>query len=326
MVEFRTVNDFLCKEFGSLYSCKADEEKCRMCNEGAFAKIKNGASVKKKYGAILVDEVQGIEFQTLVAIFDATGKAYPYREFYFFCDEQQTLHKNKGVLEDGDKENLNGSKKKVVKAPAKGIGPYVTPNGNHRFKNEKLTRVAQYIQTMQKEDYAIDELAIKTGPIQEDLFEQNAFKVSKGNTTQIRNGLQQLFNLTPPNKDETKDAIVVMFASQKGALGFGKENLSSILPREWKLYRTHTAECKEDEEAKMCDQESRRNFCEYDKTLHITTIDCMQGHTFSKVFFVIDRDVTTEELFTGCTRARDVWYVLDVTKESNQFDELKQLN
>ena len=326
MVEFRTVNDFLCKEFGSLYPCKADEDKCRMCNEEAFAKIKHGASVKKKYGAILVDEAQGIESQTMEAIFDATGKAFPRREFYFFCDEQQTLHKNKGVLEDGDKEKLNGSKKKVVKAPAKGFGPYVTLSGNHRFKNEKLTHVAQYIQAMQKEDYAIDELAIKTGPIQENLFEQNAFKVSKGNKTQIQNGLQQLCNLTLPNKGGTKDAIVVMCASQKEALDFGKENLSDILPSGWKLYRTHTAENTANEEAKKCDQEARRNFREYNKTLHITTIDCMQGHTFSKVLFVIDREISSEELFTACTRARDILYVLDLTDGHTYYTKLKQFN
>jgi hypothetical protein len=326
MVEFRTVNDFLCKEFASLYPCKADEEKCRMCNEEAFEKIKDGASVKKKYGAILVDEAQGIEAQMLKAIFDATGNAFPYREFYFFCDEQQTLHKNKGVLEDGDNENPNGSKKKVVKSPAKGFGRYVTLKGNYRFKNEKLTHVAQYIQTMQKEDYAIDELAIELGPIHEDLFEQNAFKVSKGNKTKIRNGLQQLCNLTLLNKGETKDAIVVMFASQKEALDFGKKNLSDILPCGWELYRTHTAKNKEDEEAKKCDQEARRNFREYNKTLHITTIDCMQGHTFSKVLFVIDRKLSSEELFTACTRARDMLYVLDLTDEHAYYTKLKQFN
>lgn len=52
----------------------------------------------------------------------------------------------------------------------------------------------------------------------------------------------------------------------------------------------------------------------------------MQGHTFSKVLFVVNLPLKGEALFTACTRARDILYVLDMTPEGTYYDKLKHFN
>lgn len=326
-VTCQTVNDFLCKRFGHGKSCWADTKKCADCNQEALKKINNGEGVKKAYGAVLMDELQLVDPEIVKAVHKATEKANPYREFYLFGDEQQTLHDHDKILEENSEEPQKAKKTKVIKVPRLGFGEWKTLKQSHRFANLRLQEVADFIQrNCLTEAYDVTALAYERKPAQGRRFNQKAFRIMRGDKGQLVDAFKRLHQEEIRKENNKKEAVVIMFASKDLACEFGKKGKNGFpLPPGWEFYTTHPAEDKTGKDAQK-NQEARRNFRERDKTLHVTTIDCMQGHTFSKVLFVVNLPLKGEALFTACTRARDILYVLDMTPEGTYYDKLKHFN
>ncbi len=340
-VTFMTLNNFMCKVLGSGPCAKLSESEkalpseerakkmkelqaqfCSHCNQEAIECVHQSAfdcGKIKKYGAVLVDEAQISEPEIVEAIYKVTAEANPFREFYLFCDEQQSLHKCDGLLEKDSEQNG----KMVVKPPAVGFGRFITLKGAHRFRNKTLLMVAEWIQQQQlSEAYDISSLAydkpllptISSGPT---LFQKTPFKIVKAVSIHREQDLMNDLIGQGSLGQETKNAVVVMFDRQDCVTEFTKEMNKKLSQFQgWKLYSTHGEN----------ERQARKKFREYDKTIHLSTIDCMQGHTFSKVLFVINRLLTAEELFTACTRARDMLYILDGTPNGVYYELLKHFN
>lgn len=340
-VTFMTLNNFMCKVLGSGPCAKLSESEkalpseertkkmkelqaqfCSHCNQEAIECVRQGAfdcDKIKKYGAVMVDEAQISEPEIVKAIYKVTAEANPFREFYLFCDEQQSLHKCDGLLEKDSEQNG----KMVVKPPAVGFGRFITLKGAHRFRNKTLLMVAEWIQQQQlSEAYDISSLAYdkpllptkSSGPT---LFQKTPFKIVKAVSVHQEQDLMNDLIGQGSLGQETKNAVVVMFDCQDCVTEFTKEMNKKLSQFQgWKLYSTHGEN----------ERQARKKFREYDKTIHLSTIDCMQGHTFSKVLFVINRLLTAEELFTACTRARDMLYILDETPNGVYYELLKHFN
>lgn len=331
-VEFMTINECFCDLANPYGKCYGDEEKCRDCNDAVVDKIQSGKmQLNKKYGAILLDEAQNINYALVKALYTITEKAYFGREFYLFGDEQQTLHEKESTRVKDETTNKWSLKHPDRKRHIKSL------NGAYRFMNSDLLNLAKWIQANELSDeYDKTSSGYDNSVEQGELWDFRPFKIIEGKTNDADQLIYQcVADLIGKGSlgHETKNAVAVMFKNGSLAGVYGDKTLKALnLPEGWRVYATHKKKYFNEPNKKLPKEiydekkEMRRNFRERDRTLHISTIDCMEGHTFSKVLFVIDRVITSEELFTACTRASDMLYVLDLTDEHVYYQKLKHFN
>ena len=108
MFDFDTVDGYLCKQTqcnadckikGRRFSSKEMDMLCEECRIARNKKIEEGEwQSSRKYGAVLLDEAQIIESDSVKMVFELTRQAYPYRDFYMFCDEEQAMRGAKDIL------------------------------------------------------------------------------------------------------------------------------------------------------------------------------------------------------------------------------------
>ncbi len=145
-------------------------------------------------------------------------------------------------------------------------------------------------------------------------------------------------------KMDDKKSIVLIFNTEKDAVLVTRHKSELQLRSFTKgVYSTHhytdkelkveSTDKREKQRRKQQHQQLRKDFYERADTLHITTIDCAQGHTFDKVIVVLgDKDApfslsgNLELLFTACSRARTALRVIDATRSHEVYELLKQFN
>ena len=95
--------------------------------------------------------------------------------------------------------------------------------------------------------------------------------------------------------------------------------------KEWVL--THTSI-----EDKIAERELRMSFEECEGSIHLTSVDCAQGRTFSNVLYIVTKDWdrigvdAAEMTFTGITRARYNLRIIDYSPSGWLFKCLKKFN
>ena len=170
LVNFDTIDHYLCDQNKRKLGCalvgrrNSAEEMDRLCancransKKMVFAADSTWKS-SRQYGAVLIDEAQISEPEDIKQVYRLTGVANPYREFYMFCDEEQSIRGNHGVLV-ADKD----TKKMVVKAPDSGFGRFVTLKENFRVESQDLMPIYKFIQEKMSDRYDIQELGMEGG-------------------------------------------------------------------------------------------------------------------------------------------------------------------
>ncbi len=304
---------------GKKFSSKEMDELCDECRIARNQKIKGGEwQSSRKYGAVLLDEAQIIESESMKMIFELTGQAYPYRDFYMFCDEEQAMRGAKDILAS-DSE----TKKMIVKAPDKGFGRFVTLKAHYRALNGDLLNVFKFIQGKLGAKYDIKELGMELSVdnMQSSLAIHVAFAVVCKENVDIGDWERWI----KPDLEANSDGgdVLLMIDDEmrvrefyKGITGKGQEER-----KKWVV--THK-EVKNREEEKNL----RRSFYKDRDKVHLSTVDCAQGQTFDNVVLVVTHNDTgnIEELFSGMTRARKTLRIVDASPNQWVYKMLKQYN
>lgn len=96
--------------------------------------------------AIMVDELQALDPEAVKLLYNTSGEMAPSRQFYLFCDEEQTLHNRENVLELASEESNCAGTFWVVRAPDKGFGRFITLKENQRAVSPELAKKLSQIQ------------------------------------------------------------------------------------------------------------------------------------------------------------------------------------
>jgi superfamily I DNA/RNA helicase len=292
---------------------------CDECRIARNQKIKSGEwQSSRKYGAVLLDEAQIIESESVKMIFELTGQAYPYRDFYMFCDEEQAMRGAKDILAS-DSE----TKKMIVKAPDKGFGRFVTLKSHYRALNEDLLNVFKAIQGMLSAKYDTKELGMEL-PI-ENMQPSLAIHVAFAVVCKENVDIGDWDRWIKPDLEANSDGgdVLLMIDDEVKVRQFYKEIKSKGTEEEKKWVVTHK-EVKNREEEKNL----RRSFYKDRDKVHLSTVDCAQGQTFDNVVLVVTHNDTgnIEELFSGMTRARKTLRIVDASPNQWVYKMLKQYN
>jgi hypothetical protein len=321
-----TVDGYLCKQTQCNGECKIKGKKsssmemnvlCDECRIARNQKIKSGEwQSSRKYGAVLLDEAQIIESDSVKMVFELTGQAYPYRDFYMFCDEEQAMRGAKDILAS-DSE----TKKMIVKAPDKGFGRFVTLKAHYRALNGDLLNVFKAIQGMLSAKYDAKELGMEL-PV-ENMQPSLAIHVAFAVVYKEDVDLGDWERWIKPDLDGNTDGgdVLLMIDDEVKVRQFYKEIKSKGTEEEKKWVVTHK-EVKNREEEKNL----RRSFYKDRDKVHLSTVDCAQGQTFDNVVLVVTHSGNMEELFSGMTRARKTLRIIDASPNRWVYGMLKIYN
>lgn len=321
-----TVDGYLCKQTQCNGECKIKGKKsssmemnvlCDECRIARNQKIKGGEwQSSRKYGAVLLDEAQIIESESVRMVYELTRRANPYRDFYMFCDEEQAMRGSKDILED-DLE----TKKRVVKAPDKGFGRFVTLKSHYRALNEDLLKVFKFIQGKLGTTYDIKELGMELSVVnmQPSLAIHVAFAVACKKNVDLGDWEQWI----KPDLDGNSDGgdVLLMIDEEMRIRQFYKEIKGKGSEEEKRWVVTHK-EVRNREEEKIL----RRSFYKDRDKTHLSTVDCAQGQTFDNVVLVVTHSGNMEELFSGMTRARKTLRIIDASPNRWVYGMLKIYN
>lgn len=331
MIQFDTIDHYLCGQNKIREGCRlvghrrSAEEMDRICDE---CRMRAGQSIlapnstlksSEQYGAVLIDEAQIIDPDYIKQVYRLTGASNPYREFYLFCDEEQSIRGGNNVLVADDDTN-----KMVVKAPATGFGKFVTIKENFRVANQDLMRIYKFVQDKMSDRYDTQELGMVGGDYVEQglLGIQAAFAISKADSVTF--GDLESWILPDINMSLASGDILILSDDEGLVREFSGVIESRNLGEKW--MSTHMRERSFSKEQLL-----RRDFYGHREKIHVTTIDCAQGQTFDRVVLILrrltfEKPAAMEELFTGMTRARSVLRVIDATPRHEIYDLLKQYN
>lgn len=331
MIKFDTVDHFLCEQCRIRKGCKlvgqqhSSSEMDRLCNDcrtEAMRDILSSSSAWKshvQYGAVLIDEAQIIEPDQIEAVYRLTRRSNPYREFYMFCDEEQSIKSLHDVLETD-----NESKKMVVKAPAVGFGRFVTLNEHFRVLNMDLLKIYKFVQNEMRDKYDINALAMQgiSQSFQPLLSVAAPFEIFKSEN-EVYNYLNDRV-LPDLRANGGNGETLVLVDDESMVRAFRKKISASGKDAEW--VSTHLSESNFTAERQL-----RRVFFKNRDRVHLTTIDCAQGQTFDNVILILrrlslDKTGVMEELFTGMTRARRMLRIIDGTEMHTVYELLKHFN
>lgn len=331
MIHFDTIDHYLCEESKNREGCRlmgcrrSVEDMDRLCNQcrtdAARDILATNSTLRssEQYGAVLIDEAQIIDSDYIKQVYRLTGASNPYREFYLFCDEEQSIRGGNNVLVADDDTN-----KMVVKAPATGFGKFVTIKENFRVANQDLMRIYKFVQDKMSDRYDTQELGMVGGDYVEQglLGIQAAFAISK--TDSVTFGDLESWILPDINMSLASGDILILSDDEGLVREFSGVIESRNLGEKW--MSTHMRERSFSKEQLL-----RRIFYGHREKIHVTTIDCAQGQTFDRVVLILrrltfEKPAAMEELFTGMTRARSVLRVIDTTPRHEIYDLLKQYN
>ncbi len=331
MIHFDTIDHYLCEQNKIREGCllmgrrRTVEEMDRLCDEcrmSAGQNILAPASTlrsSEQYGAVLIDEAQIIEPDYIKQVYRLTGVSNPYREFYLFCDEEQSIRGGRDVLVADD-----DTKKMVVKAPDVGFGKFVTIKDNFRVVNQDLMRIYKFVQDKMSDRYDIQELGMIGGNHAEQalLGIQSAFAISKIDAVTFDD--LEAWILPDIDGNVASGDLLILSDDEDFVRELSGVVKNRNLGEKW--VSTHMPQRNFSKEQLL-----RREFYDHREKIHITTIDCAQGQTFDRVVLILRRltfakPAGMEELFTGMTRARSVLRVVDSTPRHEIYDLLKQYN
>ena len=349
-----TANEFLChlqypryRQDNHPFRCDQSSENCAQCNQEVYEHPEKYA-LNKTYGCVLVDEAQALMPEEVNAIYTITKANNSWREFYLFCDEQQSLRKTNNLTRDAS----TGLRK--LKVPDVGFGRSTILKENHRLKNHTLLRVCEKIREQMATRYDTKELTMtladdsNTKAMSSGLLFRSfaitrcppVFYNSKDNNIasndDLSSSLKASFKELMTLEYEERNTLLCLCNAAKIAASLSQESIQKKLLSWSSLHNvkiTHLPDSiKETKNLHREHKALRRAFYESDDTLHITTIDCAQGHTFEKVCLVLSNefDLTylgnLELLFTACSRARTALRVIDATSKHEVYELLKQFN
>ncbi len=346
--QIQTYNKVLCNLAKSKLTCPPSKQKCSRCNKELLDNHRPIQNPFPQYGAILIDEAQGIPPAIVRFIYRISRNSNPWREFYLFCDEEQSLRDvREKLVENEDESRPEKRKKLVVDVPKEGkFGRFITLKENFRFQVPEILKVCRHIQ-LHMPHYDIDELGMKimiSGERRLQIIKAFAVRTIEPSSESLLNTLQQEINELI--KIDDKKSIAIIFNTEEAAIWLTHHITEPLrAPFTKGFYSTHyytSEEVKEKptdtkryREGAQDQKLLRKTFYERADTLHITTIDCAQGHTFDKVIVVLgDKNApfslslpgNLELLFTACSRARTALRVIDATGKHEVYELLKQFN
>ena len=298
-------------------ACKKSFYSSLLSGEADLAPLKDSPA----YGAVMIDEGQAIPCEELQACYLITAAANRWREFYMFCDEEQ--HFRGGGLENDEGD----ATKKVVRAPARGFGKFVTLTRNHRAYSKKMLSVYNKIQGMMAKMYDIGTL---TMVLPESAGKRNdfarVFNVQRGNASVFESvdaGFAEIAMLVESMKRETGSDTILVLCDDVDKL---RDWNVKAKERNWIVTHLSSKEDRKEE------RRLRLRFGERPGFVHLTGTDCAQGQTFENVLFISTRENQIkksggiEELFTALTRARANLRVVDYSNSSWLYEMLKGFN
>ena len=354
-----TANEFLCHlqyprwpQDDKHSACNYNDKLCAQCNQEVYEHPEK-YKINKKYGCVLIDEAQALTPEEVSAIYTITKTNNLWREFYLFCDEQQSLRKTNNLTTD----TSTGHQK--LKVPDRGFGRATILKDNHRLKNHTLLRVCEKVREQMSTRYDTKELtmtlvnegnartisagllfrsfAISRCPPVSYASEDSSIVGKDNLLSSLKTSFQDLITL----ENEERNALLCLCNSAKISGFLSQEDIQKQLLCWSSLHNikiTHpvikepTASSREKKHLHREQKALKRAFYESDDTLHITMIDCAQGHTFEKVCLVLSDEFelsylgNLELLFTACSRARTALRVIDATGKHEVYELLKQFN
>jgi hypothetical protein len=269
-----------------------------------------------KVGAVLIDEVQLLPPNLVKAIYKATGASNPYREFYVFCDEEQTSRDNKECVQ---KDTDESPEKKIVVMPGVGFDRFVTLKKNHRTVNREIFDVCRRVQRAMGQDYNVDELKMDGAVEDEPLDFARLFvrRVSESETVDVVCALVDKLDGHIADHKLDKWAVTVVgdtlddvesFVKKMG--GLSREVVTTVIPPVVNEDKQGT------KSRKKAVKSLKKEFQEYPQKLHATTIDSAQGQSFDMVILVMKGWSHDKELlFTGISRAKRLLWIVDATPD-----------
>lgn len=322
---FDTVDHYLCEEIKEHVSCKiptgcSRDKMDKLCDECRMTRRKILCSDMdipfRKYGAVLLDEAQIIDAADVRTIYTITGRANVCCDFYMFCDEEQAMRGAADILISD-----NESQKRVVKAPDKGFGKFVTLKSNFRALNQDLLSVFKFVQWKMADKYDIEELGMETKSegLQLSLAIHVAFAVACKRNVSFEDWERWI----KPDLDANSDRgdVLLMIDNEDRLRSFYGEIKSKKQEAQWVVTHREVKNFKDE-------QKLKREFYQNRDKIHLTTVDCAQGQTFDNVVLVVTRrnSGNLEELFSGMTRARKTLRIVDASQNQWVYNMLKGYN
>lgn len=266
----------------------------------------------KKYGAVMIDEIQSVNPSLVQAVVNLTYGGNPARECYVFCDERQCLNPE-AVEIDPEKGKLR------VKVPdhGDGYGHWVDLKIPYRTSLDftgKLTEVAVKLQKLTAEKYGAVELAKFVGSGQMELSSRTVFSVKRSTDALMDELQREIFILRRLGADSVTiicddvDDVRRLLRCPK-AQGWRSTHLQA---------KSHVEE-----------QRLRMTFCEKTGGVQLTTVTLAQGWDFKSVIYVCTSDGCGRNVFenalTGVTRATSFMRVLDRSPSGWLYEILKEV-
>ena len=334
-IQVMTVARYLCSVISNRDGCWGERgqdgyvrnRNCDLCMQNRIQEILSGKydinahSPMIAYGAVLVDEAQVMSTDELQAVYLLTGRGNPWRDFYVFCDEEQSFREN--VLVD-DSE----TKRKVVRAPSVGFGRYVTLKKNHRTYHPRLISLYKAFQTVMGDKYDVENLLMEELPVaeQKKFALDRPFMVSRSQGTYYGTmdvGFSDLRKTVEDALNDIGSKTLVVICDNVGLL---RQWYNHAVKQEWIV--THLS----DDTQREAQRRLRMSFKECSGKVHLTSVDCAEGQTFTNVLYIATKDVGdignwgVELTFTAVTRAREHLRVLDRSPSGWLYEMLKKFN
>ncbi len=265
--------------------------------------LMKGIHLFRTWGGVLVDEAQLIDPEELKVVWRLTEHFNPFREFYIFADEEQSLHSDSLV------RGANG--KMSVALPGGLFGKWKTLKGNHRVRSRALLYVYRQLQEKMSEKYDLDELLMDmSDELLGDRQRPNVDRVFRVTWVAQPPCFDQLCQvLNEFTRWAQSETVTIIIDDEQVVRDFH----DSALAKDWKL--THLPVIHNEGDRKA-ERRLKLDFQEIESSTHLTTIDCAQGRTFENVIFIVTRDASPdhmEEAFTGFTRASYHLQVIDAS-------------
>lgn len=210
---------------------------------------------------------------------------------------------------------------KVVLAPAKGFGRFITLKNNHRVYSSKLLEIYDIIQHQMRNAYDVDELKMHFPSQNLDQGDNmfgfaDPFSIEREppiDPTEEHAGFRRIFDKIIQLKESMGADTLLVICDDVSLLREWYVMLSTN--ENWVL--THRA----NEEERKEQRRMRLAFGEHKGKCHLTSVDCIQGQTFENVIYICTRGQPSvgaglEEVFTGLTRARRMLRILDYSADA----------
>ena len=272
----------------------------------------------ESFGAVMVDEIQSISPKYVQALFNFTVAGNPYREFYVFCDERQSLQSD--ALENDEETKKLRVRTPKTKGPMHFNEKWNILKKPYRLIGEisgVLSEVAASIRTLGDNKFGIAET--------ERHLYKPSFRLGIFNVTQVA------INAIDHEIIKAYEELKALYAKRITVICDNVNMVRRILHSNRNVGGSHWNSTHAEYENFPIEQRLRRDFEEREDCINLTTIELAQGWDFENVILVVTKDLVQggsvlESTYTGITRATQSLRILDASSTQWVFNHLKHFN